>query len=87
MPPPSFHVYAGKLLVCLVAVGGLALAGTALVRTNNVYALSIAGAGLMGLTLVAIVWALPARRAPAALLVPLGATAAAARDAPRQEAA
>ena len=62
MSPPSFCIYATTFLVCLVAVGGLALAGTALVRTNNVYALTIAGAAVVGIGVLAATRCIPGRR-------------------------
>ena len=76
-PTDSLRVYFIKLLACLIAVGGLGLAGAALVRTNNVYGLTLAGAALAVLAVFVLCRALPVRATPpSALTVPLEENAA-----------
>ena len=58
--------------IALIAVGGLGLAGAALVRTNNMYGLTLAGAALAILALLVLCRVLSVRAAPpSALTVPL----------------
>ena len=71
-PTDSLRVYFIKFLACLIVVGGLGLAGAALVRTNNVYGLTLAGAALAIIALFVLCRALPVRATPpSTLTVPL----------------